>query len=267
MSAPDAELADTHCHLMLEAFHDDREAVLQRARQAGVTRILLPGIDLVTSEQAVELAQTHPELYAAVGVHPHSASQWDARVAAQLRHLARHPKVVAIGEIGLDYYRDLAPRPQQRHALEAQLALAADLGLPVVIHNRQAMQDLLAALIEWAQSLERAAPGRPPGVLHAYSGDQEAAQATAEAGFFFGLGGPLTFPNAHLRRTITKSLPLDRLVLETDAPYLAPQPHRGRRNEPAHVRLVAERLAQLLERPLPRLAKVTTDNASRLFGW
>ncbi len=262
-----AELADTHCHLMLEAFAGDLEAVLVRAREAGVRRILVPGIDLQSSRQAVQLAERHPELYAAVGLHPHDAHHWEAKTASQLRSLAQHPKVVAIGEIGLDYYRDLSPRPQQRSAFAAQLKLAAELGLPVVVHNRQAMEDLLPTLFEWARSLSAAGAQSPPGVLHAFSGDQEQALQAIEAGFLLGIAGPLTFRNAHLRRTITSGLPQDHLVLETDAPYLAPHPHRGRRNEPAYVRLIADSLAKVMETSLASIAKVTSQNASRIFGW
>jgi TatD DNase family protein len=254
-------LADTHCHLCLDEFADDLDQVLERARQAGVDRILVPGVDLATSERAVELAEAHTGLYAAVGVHPHYAASYRAETRARLRRLARSPRVVAIGEIGLDYYRDRSPRDEQRHAFADQLDLAGELGLPAVIHNREAGDDLLQAALPWAALRDN------PGVLHAFSSDQATAAAAAQAGFFLGVAGPITFPNAEGRRMITGTLPPERVVLETDAPYLSPHPRRGERNEPARVAVIAEVLSGIWQRRPDETRRMTWDNAEALFHW
>jgi TatD DNase family protein len=256
-----APLADTHCHLSLEAFEDDLDEVLERARTAGVRRILVPGVDLRSSERAVELAERHPELFAAVGVHPHYAASYGAEVRAGLRRLAGSPRVAAVGEIGLDYYRDLSPRPAQRNAFADQLELAAELDLPVVVHNREAVEDVLALILPWSE-------GRPiPGVLHAYSEDSTTASLASQAGFFLGVGGPITYPNAGARRSVTGELPRQRVVLETDAPYLTPHPRRGERNEPARLALVAEALAEIWGQDPAVTRRVVWDNAAELFHW
>jgi TatD DNase family protein len=200
-------------------------------------------------------------------VHPHDASTLDQKALAELRQLAAHPKVVATGEIGLDYYRDLSPRPQQRAAFDAQLSLAADLNLPVIVHQREAaadvsptcVGDVLAALRAWAVE------GHPGGVLHAFSGDEAMADEAVALGFFVGLGGPLTFTNARRLPEIVPRLPLDRLLVETDAPYLPPHPYRGQRNEPAYLVLVAQRLAELRGLPIEALVSQVTENTRRGF--
>lgn len=258
-------LADTHCHLILPAFADDREAVLDRARAAGVERFLVPGIDLETSRQAVELARRHGDVFAAVGIHPHHAGAYDAQAAEALRDLAMETRVVAVGEIGLDYYRDLAPRPLQREALRGQLELAAALDLPVVIHNREASGDLLEALEAWAAQLPPARAERP-GVLHAFSGGAGEAGRARAAGFLLGVGGPITYANGRGAATLA-GIPPDDLLLETDSPYLPPHPLRGRRNEPAHLTHIAAALSALQDLPLDILAAATSAAAARLFGW
>jgi TatD DNase family protein len=254
-------LADTHCHLCLEEFADDVAAVLDRARQAGVARILVPGIDLKTSERAVELAERYPEIYAAVGVHPHGASGYGPEVRARLRRLADSRRVVAIGEIGLDYYRDRSPRPEQRRAFADQLDLAAETDLPVVLHCREAVDDLLESAVAWAAGRDR------PGVLHAYAGDEGSARRAIDSGFYIGVAGPITFPNAEGRRIITGGLPPERVVVETDAPYLSPHPMRGRRNEPARVALVAEALSGIWGQETGQTRGQVWDNAAALFRW
>lgn len=253
-------LIDSHCHLDFPDFDPDREEVLARARAAGVGALVNPGADLPSSQRAVALAERYPDVYAAVGVHPHDASTLDSRALARLRQLAAHPRVVAIGEIGLDYYRDLSPRARQRAAFNAQLELAAELRLPVIVHQREAAEDVLAILRAWADRLSAG------GVLHAFSASHFAMAREALAmGFYIGIGGPITFANAgKLRETVPK-LPLERLLLETDAPYLTPHPFRGQRNEPAHLVLVARRLAELHGVPLETLAGQVSDNTRRLF--
>jgi TatD DNase family protein len=251
---------DTHCHLDDPAFDPDREEVLARARMAGVEILILPGVEPEGIPRALALAERHPGLYVAVGIHPHVASQFSSQLLVQLRSWARHPRVVAIGEIGLDFYRDRSPREAQREAFRAQLELAGELGLPVIIHQREAREAVMEELERWLA----ARPGAR-GVLHAFSGDPAMARIAVEWGFLLGIGGPLTYPRAESLREAARAVGLDGLVLETDAPYLPPQPHRGRRNEPAYLRNVAEALAQLLGLPMEQIARQTTANACRLF--
>ena len=242
---------------------------MQRAWDQGVVRILIPGTDLETSRQAVELAETDPRLFAAVGVHPGEAGSWDADTLPVLRRLCSHPRVVAVGEIGLDYYRDHAPRPRQIEVFEAQLALAADTGKPVIVHNREAFADVWPRLSSWQSALTAVQHplARRPGVLHSFSGTLDEARCVLEQDFYLGITGPVTFHNAAERQHITAQLPLDHLLVETDAPYLTPHPFRGRRNEPAHVSLVATKIAELHAQPLTVVAQILLRNAERLFAW
>ncbi len=258
-------LVDTHAHLDFNKFDGDREAVLRRAREAGVTTILTVGVDLPSSRRAVELAARYEGVYAAVGVHPHDAKSLDGAALAALRDLARRPQVVAVGEIGLDFYRDLSPRDVQRRAFRAQLAWAAKLGKPVIIHDREAHDEVLSILTDWAAGLRGSPLTGRAGVLHTFSGDREMAERAIELGFYLSISGPVTYKNARRLSEIVAALPLDRLLVETDCPFLAPHPHRGKRNEPAYVRLVAERVAELQNVTLDELAEATTANAYRLF--
>ena len=257
-------LTDTHCHLYFHAFEEDRDAVLARAWSAGVERILVPGIDLPTSQAALELAESDPRIFAAVGVHPNDAATWDARSLEFLETMAAHPKVVAIGEIGLDYYREGAPRDLQRRVLREQVALAGRLNLPVVIHTRNASPADRSCM---ADTLQILAESGVRGVLHSFSGNLAEAKQTLNLGFFIGITGPVTFKKADELRQVVAAVPLDRLLIETDSPFLTPHPHRGRRNEPAHVRFVAGKIAELHHQPLAVVAEATTENARRLFQW
>ncbi len=263
-------LVDSHCHLDLEQFDADRAAVLERAQAQGVRMIVNPGIDLVHSQQAIALADLHPQVYAAVGIHPNSSADFSEQTLTKLSALAEHPKVVAIGEIGLDYHWETVSRPTQAQAFRAQLDLAAELGLPVIIHNREASTDLAQILDAWAASARtRNSPlAKRPfwGVLHAFSGDAALAQAAYSWNFAIGLGGPVTFKNAHDLHNLAPQLCLDHLLLETDAPWLTPHPFRGKRNEPAYVALVAARLAELLAVPAEEIAARTTAVARSLFA-
>ena len=263
-------LVDSHCHLDLEQFDADRAAVLERAQAQGVRMIVNPGIDLVHSQQAIALADLHPQVYAAVGIHPNSSADFSEQTLTKLSALAEHPKVVAIGEIGLDYHWETVSRPTQAQAFRAQLDLAAELGLPVIIHNREASTDLAQILDAWTASARtRNSPlAKRPfwGVLHAFSGDAALAQAAYSWNFAIGLGGPVTFKNAHDLHNLAPQLCLDHLLLETDAPWLTPHPFRGKRNEPAYVALVAARLAELLAVPVEEIAARTTAVARSLFA-
>lgn len=249
-------MIDSHAHLDFSPFDDDREAVIERAEEAGVVAILNVGADLASSRAAVALSEQYIFIYAAVGVHPHDAVTVTAAVLSELRALARHPKVVAVGEIGLDYYRDLSPRPVQRRAFADQLALAAELELPVVVHSREAHDDVLAVLREWDGT----------GVLHSYSAGPERLEEVLGLGFSIGISGPVTFPKADRLRAVAAAVPLDRLLVETDCPYLTPVPYRGRRNEPAYVSHVVEAVARARGGLAQAVARATADNARRVFG-
>lgn len=269
-------LVDTHCHLNFDSFEGDRDQVIGRARQVGLARLLNPGVDLASSQAAVALAGAYPEVYAAVGVHPNDALSWNANTLDELRTLARLPRVVAIGEIGLDYYRQRAPHPVQVRILEQQLALAAELGLPVVIHirnaspeDRRASADALAILADWRAGLQARAPALwdRPGVLHSFSDGLPAAEQALQAGFYLGISGPVTFRKAFELQAIAAAVPLERILIETDAPFLTPHPYRGQRNEPAYVRYVAEKIAQLRSLPVGIVEQRTAANAIELFHW
>jgi TatD DNase family protein len=262
-------LVDTHCHLNLDTFQDDLPEVLERAWENGIKRILIPGIDIETSRMAVALAESHPNLYAAVGVHPNDAGTWDDDTIGILRELADHSKVVAVGEIGLDYYRDYAPHPLQQQILRQQLDLASEMDLPVVLHNRSSLPDLWAILREWQHALERhrSPLAARPGVFHSYDGDLGTAQLAVQQHFYIGISGPVTFRNAPDRQQVVTGLPGECMLLETDAPFLAPHPHRGQRNEPAYVRHIAEKVAELHQLSLSNLSRLTTANADQLFAW
>jgi TatD DNase family protein len=277
-------LIDTHCHLDLEQFDSDREAVLERAAQVGVDRILMPGLNLASSRAVVKLAASHPSLSAAVGVHPTEAATWTERTPAELKRLAlsasdkaETSKVVSIGEIGLDYYWDSTPHEIQKKVLQDQLALAGELGLPVILHMREPKDsiqsacagDLLAILENWCAHLRslNLPLAERPGVLHSFSGSLETALAAMDLGFYIGITGPVTFTNAARRQEIVAALPLERLLIETDAPFQAPHPQRGKRNEPAYVRLIADKIALLHSRSFEAVAAVTSENARRLFTW
>ncbi|MCB9436053.1 MAG: TatD family hydrolase [Anaerolineales bacterium] len=258
-------LIDTHCHLDFEAYDDDRTAIIERAVDAGVTRIINPGIDIETSQAAIRLSETNDGVYAAVALHPNSTATWSPEAIAALEMLADHPKVVAIGEIGLDYYWDKSPKAVQRAAFEAQLTLATKLKLPIIIHNREASEDVIAVLQQWLPTLPPELKERP-GVLHSFSAPPEIADAALVMGFYLGFTGPITYKKADELRSIAAQVPLDRIVVETDGPFLTPHPYRGQRNEPSYVRFVAERLATLRGMDYEGIVAQTTANAEKLFG-
>jgi TatD DNase family protein len=252
-------LVDTHCHLDLPHFDADREAVMARAREAGVGRILIPGTDLASSHRAVALADAHAEVFAAVGVHPNAAGAFGPADLGELRQLARSRKVVAVGEIGIDLYWKSVPLADQRRAFRAQIDLASELEKPVIVHDRDAHEEVLDVLRE-------ARPGAG-AVLHAFSGDLAMAEAAVGLGFHLGVDGPLTYKKSDGLRAVFAAVPLDRILVETDAPYLTPQARRGQRNEPAYVRHVAEKLAEIRRLTLEEIAQATTAKAARLLRW
>ena len=277
-------LTDTHCHLNLENFDLDRAAVLERAALAGVSHILIPGLSLPSSRSAVKLAESHPMLSAAIGVHPTEAATWDKSSINELSALASgasgpsgSSKVVAIGEVGLDYYWNAAPQELQKNVLRLQLDLAARVGLPVILHMREAKAalreqcagDLLQILETWIAGLRlwKNPLAQRPGVLHSFSGSLETARRALRLGFYIGVTGPVTYRNAHERQEIIVALPLDHILLETDAPFQSPHPYRGKRNEPSYVRLIADKIGLLHSRTVEEVAAATSENAGKLFAW
>ena len=272
-------LTDTHCHLDFNKFDEDREAVLQRASEAGVTRILIPALDYESSLSAIKLAESHPHLYAAVGFHPTDLDKFSTETFEETKKLAAHPKVVAIGEIGIDYFwiKEREERAFQLEALQMQLAWAASSNKPAVIHMReeedawfaQASVDLIRILGEWHRELR--AQNHPlaekPGVLHSYNGNLETAQKAIALNFYIGVTGPVTYKNAEEKRKILGQLPLDRILIETDAPFLTPVPHRGKRNEPAFVTYIADKIAEIYRTTREQVAQITAKNAAYVFGW
>lgn len=257
-------LIDSHVHMDDPQFDADRAGVFARAWAVGVTRIVNVGYNAQTWESTLGLctepAAGEPTVYACLGLHPNDANDWDDTITPTLRRLLAHPRAVAVGETGLDYYRDSAPAERQRKAFIAQLALAREAGKPVVIHHREAQDDLLAILQE-----DVAVHGPVRGVLHAFNGDPVFAQSLLDLGLHLGLGGPVTFKNAAELHAAVRIAPLERVVIETDSPYLAPHPHRSKRNEPAYVALVCARIAELRGCAADEIAAITTANAERLF--
>jgi TatD DNase family protein len=251
-------LIDTHTHLDDARYHDDREIVIARARDAGVETFLTIGCDLATSHAAVTLADQYPFVYASVGVHPHEVKHIQDDWYDEFRRLAKGEKVVAYGEIGLDYHYNHSSPKEQRDRFREQIQLARELKLPVIIHTREAQEDTIAILKEEQAS-------EVGGVFHCFSGDTWLAKEALALGFYLSFSGILTFQNAAALREIAKHTPLNRVLIETDCPYLTPVPYRGKRNEPAYVSQVAKQLASLYERALEEIAERTSENAKRLF--
>ncbi len=261
------ELFDTHCHLTDRAFRADLEEVLARARAAGVVGMVCVGYDLESSRAAVALAEREDDVWAAVGLHPHYAARAGRDLEATLRSLVRHPKVVAVGETGLDFYRDLSPRDVQRAVFLRQIEVALGNGLPLIVHDRDAHDETLEILEEAYGDRTDAGDPRegPSGVMHCFSGDEAMARSCVELGFSISFTGTVTLPRASRLRAVAASVPEERLLIETDCPYLAPQSHRGRRNEPAYVAEVAAALAAARGDAPDRLALLTSRNARTLF--
>ena len=288
-------LTDTHCHLDFNKFDEDRSAVIQRANEAGVHRMLIPALDYESSLAAIDLAAAHPGIFAAVGFHPTDLDKWNATSIRNLQSLVSQPndrpqerqekvpaiqnKIVAIGEIGLDYYwvKEPEKRAFQRQVLQQQLQLAQDVNKPVVLHMReendawfgQASVDLLEILADWHTGLRTQDHplAEKPGVLHSFNGNLETAQKAIAMRFYIGVTGPVTYKNAEEKRNIIRHIPITRLLIETDAPFLTPVPYRGRRNEPAFVAYIADKIADIHGTTREQVALVTSQNANNLFGW
>ncbi len=250
-------LIDTHCHLDMSEFDNDREDVIARAKDTGFEALITAGSDFDSAARAMELATRHDFIYAAIGVHPHDAKDFSDEIYLDLVSRSRNRKVVAIGETGLDYHYDHSPRDVQREVFRKHLRLAKEAGLPVIVHSREAKEDTMAILAE---------SGINQGVLHCFSGDLDMAEQAMSMGLSLSLAGPVTFKKSSRLREIARIIPDDYLLIETDAPYLSPEPLRGRRNEPSYLEYTARFIADLREISLDDLARITTLNAKRLFG-
>ncbi len=249
-------LIDTHAHLQDQAFASDQDTAIQRALNAGIHYIITVGYDYISSQAAVTLAQRQASLFAAVGIHPHDASSWQESTSQLLTNLSQQKKVVAIGETGLDYYRHLSPREQQKKVFAQQLALAGKASLPVIIHSRNAGEEVLGFIKDFPQLT---------GVIHCFSGTLFEARQFVDLGWYLGITGSVTFPKATVLQEVVRDIPLEWLLLETDAPYLAPQPHRGQRNEPSYLGYMAAAVAGLKKIEVSVVAEQTTLNAQKLF--
>ena len=251
-------LIDSHAHLDDRRFDKDRDKLIKSFKKSGIDLIINPGADISSSIKAVSLSEEYENIYAAVGVHPHSAKEMDESSINILKSFTDRDKVIAIGEIGLDFYYDNSPRDIQRQRFREQLNLAKEVDLPVIIHTRDAAQETF-------EILKEAQDGKLEGVLHCYSGSVEMALEYIKLGFYISLAGPVTFKNARVSKEVAKAVPLEKLLIETDAPYLTPEPHRGKRNEPLFVRYVAGTIAELRGISFDEVAKQTSENAKKLF--
>jgi len=252
-------LFDTHVHLNARQFSEDRDEVIKRAHDNGVTRMTVVGFDDETIPIAIDIAEEYENIYATVGWHPVDAISFTEEKLQWLESLASHPKVVALGEMGLDYYWDTSPKDVQEKVFRQQIRLAKKVNMPIIIHNREATRDIIKVLQE--EKAETVG-----GIMHCFSGTVQDVAPCLDMNFYISIAGPVTFKNAHEIKEVAKSVPLDKLLVETDAPYLAPHPHRGKRNEPAHVRLVVEKIAELRNIDEQELFEITTENALKFFN-
>ncbi|MDG5789970.1 TatD family hydrolase [Evansella sp. AB-P1] len=252
-------LFDTHVHLNADQYENDVEEVIERARKAGVSEMVVVGFDEKTIKKAMELVDSYEFIYAAIGWHPVDAIDLNEEYLQWIRQLSSHEKVVAIGETGLDYHWDKSPKEVQKDAFRKQIQLAKEVKLPIIIHDRDAHQDIVEILKE--ENAEEVG-----GIMHCFGGSIEIAKECLKMNFYISFGGPVTFKNAKRPKEVAKEIPLNRLLIETDAPFLAPHPYRGKRNEPEYVKIVAEKLAEIKEISYEELAKSTTENAKKLFG-
>lgn len=250
-------LIDSHAHLEMRDFDPDREEVIRRAEESGVTAMVTVGTTLRDCRRAVAIAAKHPSVYAAVGIHPHDVKGIDDELYRAIRKLAAEPKVVAYGEIGLDFFRNRSPRDVQLRRFGEQLDIASELNLPVIIHDREAHLETLKALQSWK--------GNRPVIIHCFSGDAAMAQECVRRGYFVSIAGPVTYPKNDKLAEVVRRVPRERLLVETDCPYLTPQAFRGKRNEPAHVRYTAGRVAEILGLSLEEVAEATSRNAREVF--
>ena len=252
-------LFDTHVHLNAAQFQEDLSEVIERALASGVSQMVVVGFDRPTIMKAIELAEAYEFLYASVGWHPVDAIDMKEKDLLWLEELSTHPKVVALGEMGLDYYWDKSPKEIQKEVFRKQIQLAKKVKLPIIIHNRDATADIVEILKE--EKAETVG-----GIMHCFSGSVEVAKECIKMNFYISLGGPVTFKNAKQPKKVAEEIPLDRLLIETDAPYLTPHPYRGKRNEPSYVKLVAEEVSRIKNVSFEEVSRITTENANKIFG-
>ncbi|MEK3856802.1 TatD family hydrolase [Cytobacillus sp. FSL H8-0458] len=250
---------DTHAHLNAEQYNEDLQEVIDRALSEGISNIVVVGFDRPTIEKAMALTEKYDFIYASVGWHPVDAIDMTEEDLLWIEELSSHPKVVALGEMGLDYYWDKSPKDIQQEVFRKQIRLAKKVKLPIVIHNRDATADIV-------EILKAEGAGEVGGIMHCFSGSPEIAQECVDMNFYISLGGPVTFKNAKKPKEVADVIPLEKLLIETDCPYLTPHPHRGKRNEPSYVKLVAEQIAEIKGLSTEEVAQATTENAKKLFG-
>ncbi len=249
---------DSHAHIQLDRFDSDRSVVIERAKNSQVSIILVVGFDISTSHLAVELADRYDHIYATVGLHPHDAKRFTPQTLREISLLAEHPKVVALGEMGLDYHRNLSPKSVQKRVFEEQLDLATQLDLPIVVHNRNAFDDILSILENHSQLTG--------GVLHCFSENTKSMDRVIDAGFHIGIGGPVTYKKSQDLKQVVKVMPADSFLIETDCPWLAPQLRRGKRNEPAYITEIATKIAELRQVTIESVGQTSSQNFRKLFS-
>jgi len=260
LNTPKLNIIDTHAHLEGEEFAGDFDAMLARATEAGVNQIVTAGTNIESSEKAVALTQKYPQIFAAVGIHPQEIHKAQKSDIEKIAELAKNTKVVALGEMGLDFHRSTVYREEQIHGLKRQLELASELRLPVIIHNRQSTKEMIEILSEWVKKSQV----KTPGVIHCFQENADNARIFLEMGFYMAFGGYIGYPKS-LMAEVIKAVPEDRLLVETDAPYLPPQKFRGQRNEPAYIVYTVEKMAEVLGKTKEEVAEITAENACRLF--
>lgn len=264
-----AGIIDTHCHLYFDVFSQDIDQLIQRALDQGVEAIVVPGIDVETSLRALRLAEEIPQVYAAVGIHPNSTDELRDVALSQIEKLVHNPKVIAIGEIGLDYYRNPDTKERQKEYLKKQLDLARKHSLPVILHNRNAIADIINIVQPWVEEQSSGIEGensRKFGVFHSFSEDKKWAERVIQLGFFIGISGVITYPKNDQLPDVVSNVPPSRVLVETDAPFLPPQPYRGKRNEPCFLPITIQKIASILNSNAAVIADITSHNAKYLFG-
>jgi len=260
-------LVDTHCHLYILQPEDELEKIIEDAFNRNIIRIMVPGIDLETSIQAIQISEQFEHVYAAVGFHPNDSDKWNSESYDTLVKLAQHPKVKAIGEIGLDFYRDyVSPEDQVKVFLE-QISLAKSLDLPVIIHSRNSISKIIDLLSKYQSERHKKNLSLLQGVLHSFEGTIDEANQVINLNMFIGIGGPVTYKNAYDKHELAKHIPISNILLETDSPFLSPVPFRGKQNKPENINLIAEKIANFSEKPLKWISQETTENANKLFAW
>lgn len=261
------DLIDTHCHLNMDQYSEDLESVINQSITENIIKFVVPGIDIESSRKAISLAEKYTAIYAAVGIHPNEGLSWNSNSCQELLILTKHPKVVAIGEIGLDYHWKDCPRDKQLKVFEEQLNLAEETHLPVIIHSRESLDDIFIQLEKWIKIRSGFSPNKLHGVLHAFEGDTVQGNLAVEMGFALGIGGPVTYKNAEDKRSLALQIDLKHILLETDSPYLTPEPYRGQRNHPRFINIIAQKIAQIRNMHIKLIAQATTKNANDLFAW